>query len=126
MSYFIHISVKLLNGKTDPSRINPAHAWLLTVVFKLSFEGNLWSLGLLGLEIEVGGEGHMSVTLTLRLCLEASCLLSSVQLSGLPSLLNSWAAWEQGVCSLHLCLLGECSRDACSAEILKIALLRSI
>ena len=78
VSYFIHISVKLLNDKTGPSRINPAHAWLPTVVFKLSFEGSLWSLGLLGLEIEVGGERCMPVTLTPQLCLEASCLLSCV------------------------------------------------
>lgn len=93
VSYFIHISVKLLNDKTGPSRINPAHAWLPTVVFKLSFEGSLWSLGLLGLEIEVGGEGCMSVTLTPPALLGGELLAElCVQFSGLPSLLNSWAA----------------------------------
>jgi len=76
LSYCIHISVKLLKSKTDPSRINPAYAWLPTVVFKLSVEGSLGSLGLLGLEVEVRVEGYMSVKHTLQLCLEMSCLLS--------------------------------------------------
>ena len=72
----LYISVKLLKSKTDPSRINPAYAWLPTVVFKLSVEGSLGSLGLLGLEVEVRVEGYMSVKHTLQLCLEMSCLLS--------------------------------------------------
>lgn len=37
--YFTPASVKLLNIKTHQSRINPASAWLLAVVLKLSFEG---------------------------------------------------------------------------------------
>ena len=76
LSYCIHISVNLLKNKTDPSRINPAYAWLPTVVFKLSVEGSLGSLGFLGLEVEVKVEGYMSVKHTLQLCLEMSCLLS--------------------------------------------------
>lgn len=90
LSYCIHISVKLLNNKTDPSRINPAYAWLATQWFKLSFEEPRVT-GLTGLEVEVRVEGACQLAQPPALLGRELLAELCVQFSGVPSLLNSWA-----------------------------------